>query len=66
MDVYIREVDALYALDDEGPPIDLDLPVLLPDAQYQDVSVQEPMLLPEIPSRDDDPAADFGENVNDV
>eukprot|EP00975_Prorocentrum_lima_P028910 6074609-Prorocentrum_lima.AAC.1 len=24
------------------------------------------MLLPEIPSRDDDPAADFGEIVNDI
>eukprot|EP00975_Prorocentrum_lima_P055662 11669029-Prorocentrum_lima.AAC.1 len=59
-------VEALYALDDEGPLIDLDLPVLLPDAQYQDVGTQEPRLLPEVPSRDNDPAADFGESVNDI
>eukprot|EP00975_Prorocentrum_lima_P055003 11532735-Prorocentrum_lima.AAC.1 len=38
----------------------------MPEAQYQDRNIQEPRLLPEIPSRDNDPAADFDETVDDI
>eukprot|EP00975_Prorocentrum_lima_P057975 12162621-Prorocentrum_lima.AAC.1 len=58
-------LENIYQIEDESEQIDMDLLTMMGEVQYEDKNLQEPCL-PDIPPRDDDPAADLDKAIGDI